>query len=125
MYDAVLVGVTEGGSDLVSEAHHFLHREFPLAIQPLAQRLPLDVGHHVVEETVGFAGVVERQDVGMREVCCDLDLTHEALDAEARGEFRAKNLDCYLAPMLEVLGEIDGCHPARTEFPFDGVAVGE
>ena len=49
----------------------------------------------------------------------------ETLSAEHRGEFGSQGLDCDLAVMLQVLGEIDRGHPTATDLPFDGVAVGE
>ncbi len=37
------------------------------AWQPLSQRLALDERHDVVQEAIGFAGVVQRKNVGMKE----------------------------------------------------------
>jgi hypothetical protein len=47
--------------------------------QLVTQRLALDVRHDVVEEALGVTGVVQRQDVRMREVGRDLDLLVEPL----------------------------------------------
>ena len=40
-------------------------------------------------------------------------------------EFGTQHLHRDLTVVLQVLGEIDRCHAAATEFPLDGVAVGE
>jgi hypothetical protein len=61
----------------------------------------------------------------MLEAGCQLDLAQKALGAEDGAEFRAEHLDGHLAPVLEVLGEIDRGHAAGAEFPLNAVAVGE
>ena len=38
-------------------------------------------------------------------------------------ELRTKDLDCYLAVMLEVLGQVDGGHAAAADFRLDQVAI--
>ena len=97
----------------------------PLAGQPVAQRLALDVGHHVVEEAVGVAGVEHAEDVGMLEPGGDLDLAGEPVGAERGGQLGAQHLDRHLAVVLQVLGEVDGGHAALAELALDAVAVGE
>jgi hypothetical protein len=61
----------------------------------------------------------------MLELCADLDLAGEPLCAERGGELWAKNLYCYLAAMLQIIGEIHRGHAALTQFTDDGVMVGE
>ena len=53
------------------------------------------------------------------------DFLDEPLGAEHGGEFRPQHLDRDLALVLEILGEVDRGHTARTDFPLDGVPVGE
>ncbi len=55
----------------------------------------------------------------------NLYLIEESVAAENSGEFRPHHLHRHLAFVLQVLGEVDGGHAARTEFPLDFVAVGE
>ena len=55
----------------------------------------------------------------------DLDLAMEPLGAQRGGEFLAQHLQRDLAVVLQVLGEIDRGHPARTQLPLDRVAVSE
>ena len=52
-----------------------------------------------------------------------LDLDHEPLGAEHRGEFRLEHLDRDLAIVLEVVREIDRGHAARAELALDAVAI--
>jgi hypothetical protein len=61
----------------------------------------------------------------MRELRGGLDLEQEAVEAEAGGEFGAKNLQRNSAVVLEIEGKIDGGHPALPELALDGVAVDE
>ena len=84
MDDALPVGVGQRVGDLARDLQRVLHRELGLARQAVPQRLALDVGHDVVEEAVGLARVVQRQDVGMAQVGRDLDLAQEPLGAERR-----------------------------------------
>ncbi len=55
----------------------------------------------------------------------EFDLLEEALAAEDGGEFGAEHLDRDLAPVLQVLGEVDGRHATRTKLTLDAVAIGE
>jgi len=61
----------------------------------------------------------------MTEVCRDLDLVKEPFRPENSGQFRTKHLHRHLAVVLDVVGEVDGSHAAKAEFPLDSVAVGE
>ncbi len=55
----------------------------------------------------------------------DLDLAAEALGTERGGELRAEHLDRDLAIVPEVVGEVDGGHPAGADLPDQRVAVRE
>jgi hypothetical protein len=61
---------------------HGLDVEPPLALEPGAERLALDVRHHPAEEAAGLAGVEERDDVGVLEAGGGADLGQEAVRAE-------------------------------------------
>ena len=77
------VGVVQGRGHVARDLERVLQRQLPLALEPLAQRFALDVGHDVVEQIPGLAGIVERHDVGMIEPGGDLDL--RAGTARGRG----------------------------------------
>jgi hypothetical protein len=61
----------------------------------------------------------------MIEVRCDLDLAEETIDANRSGQLRPEHLDRDLAIMLEIVSEIDGCHPTSTELTLNRVAVSQ
>ena len=86
-----------------------------LAGQPLAQRLALDVRHHVVEQAVDVARVVQRQDVRMVQPGGDVDLAEEPLPADRGGDLGVEDLDRDAAVVLLVLGQVDRGHPAAAQ----------
>jgi hypothetical protein len=85
----------------------------------------LHVRHDVVEEPVGLAGVVEREDVRMTELGSDLDLAQEAFRTYCSSELRTKDLYGNLATVFEVLGKIDRRHPTATNDALNSIAVSE
>ena len=74
MDDTELVGTGECSEYVAGDAEHVLQREPLLALQPLPQRLTLDIGHGVPQTPGGFAGVEEREDVWVTELCGESDL---------------------------------------------------
>ena len=88
--NAVSVRVVEGGEHGESDSERVVDRELLLAVEPRAQRLTLDVWHHIVQQPVGGAGVEEREEVRVLQVGRNADLTQEALDAEDRTETRGR-----------------------------------
>ena len=61
----------------------------------------------------------------MLQVGCDLDFLEEPFGPEDGGEFGPQHLDRDLAVVFQVLGEVDGRHPAHAKLSLNGVAVGE
>ena len=95
------------------------------ASQPLSECRALDVGHHVVEEPVCLTGVMERQDVGVREPGGDFDLLEEALRTDGMRQFRLEHLHGYRAPVSQVPGEVHCRHTATAELTLETVTAGE
>ena len=54
MHDAQAMGVSDGVSNLEDNAERVVESELFLAFEKMTQRLPLDVRHDVVEQTVCF-----------------------------------------------------------------------
>ena len=123
--DAVLVRVVERVDHFARDAHRLVDAELRLAIELLAQRLALDVGHDVEQESVGRAGIEQRQDVRMLQRRRRLDLLHEPLGAEHRGELGLEELERDLAIVLQVGAQIHRRHAALTEMALDAVAARE
>ena len=85
--DAALVREAQRPRHRLRDLECLLHRKLLLPIQLVAQGLALDVGHDVVQERVGHAGIVERQDVGMLQVGGDFNFDQKSLGADDGGEF--------------------------------------
>ena len=125
MDDVVAVRIGQRTRYLPSDLGGVVDGELFLAVEPVTQGLSLDIRHDVVEEAVGFPRIVEGQDVGVRESRSDLDLAHEAVGAEHRGELGSQHLDRDGAMMLEIAAEIHRGHPAATELVLDRVTPGQ
>jgi hypothetical protein len=123
--DPAAVRIVERLGRLEGDPHRVGHRQLTLALEPGAQRLALHVGHHVPEESVGLAGVEERQDVGVLELRSELDLLEEALGAEHRRELRVQHLDGHEPVVPHVLREPHGGHPTAAELALQRVTVGQ
>lgn len=68
-----------------------------------------------------LAGVVQREDVGVREDGGDLDLAQEAVASDRRGEVGPQHLHGNTAAVPQVLGKIDGRHPAASDLFHDPI----
>ncbi len=53
------------------------------------------------------------------------NLLHEALGTQHGGEFRFEHLHGHATLVLEILGEIDRGHTARSDLALDAIPVGE
>lgn len=53
------------------------------------------------------------------------NLGEETFAAERGSQFGEENLDGDVAVMSEVMGEVDGGHPAASEFAHDPIAISE
>ena len=129
MDDPARMRVRERGGDLAGDAECVAYGELAFAVETGAERLPLDQRHHVEEQpvgaSVGGAGVVEREDVGVPERRGGPDLPEKPLRAECVPKLGAENLDGDQSVVLAITGQIHRGHPALPQLALDGVAVGE
>src|SRR5882762_5730622 len=102
--------VVERAGDAGGKTDRLLDRELPLSLEPLPQRFAFHVRHHVVDQAAGLAGIEQREDVGVLQMCGYPDLTEEALDPEHSGELGAQHLQGDVAIVLEITREIHGGH---------------
>ncbi len=122
---ALPVGIVERARHLRGDPDRHLDGELLVPPQTVAERLAFHVGHDVECGASDLPRVVQGEDVGMLEVGGGLDLLKEALGPDHRGELRAEHLECHFAMVLDVLGQVDGRHPARAELALEHVAVPE
>jgi len=123
--DVVSVRVGEGVRDFAGDPQGIGQRKLLFSSQAVSQRLALDEGHDVVEQAVGRAGVVQRQDVGVLQPGFDPDLPQESLGAEAGGELGPEHLESHVATMPEIAREIHMRHPPVTELAADRIMFGQ
>jgi len=124
------VSVRQGGRYLPDQSDRLLHRKVSLSCEPVAETFSPYERHDVEKEgrTLALLGrnltrVVQRQDMGMGEPGGDPDLAGEPFGAEQRAQLRPEDFERHLAVMLEVIGQIDGGHPAPPELPLHCVAA--
>src|SRR4029077_387307 len=115
----------QGAGDISRNLQGVVYRQLPLAKQPVPQRFAFNVRHHVVENAVYLPGVVQGQDVRMREFRRDLDFAQESLRLDGLGDIRLHDLQRDLAVVFLVLGEVDDRVAAAAELALDRVAAGE
>jgi len=77
-----LMRVAQRVGDFMGDPERVVHGGLLLAIEPLAQRLTVDVRHDLVEESVGLAGVVEPENVWVTQRGRRRDLAEESLRVE-------------------------------------------
>ena len=96
----------------------------PVASQPFAERLALDVGHGEPQPAVGqLAGVEHGEDVRVLQPGGDLDLALEPGRALRRDQLGVQHLEGDGAVVAEVVREEDRGHAAPAELALDGVAA--
>jgi len=123
VYEAVVVGVGEGVSDLDDDVDGFLLAEAVAAGEVVGDGLALDVFHDEVVVAAGLADVDGLDDVGVVELAGGLAFFVEALDvlgvfAEAAGQ----DLDRDRAVEAELLGFVDERHRPGPDLAQDLVA---
>ncbi len=119
------VGMSEGIGHFEGDLDRVLHRQLPLPVDPVPQRLTLHKGHDVVEQPVGLPRIVHAEDVRMLETGGEPDLTLEPVGADARGQFGMQHLDGDIPIVLDILGQKNGCHSSPAKLARDGVAIGQ
>jgi hypothetical protein len=61
----------------------------------------------------------------MGELRGDLDLAQKSLRSDGVRQLGLEKLDRDLPSMSDVIGEIDGCHPAAADLALDSIAPGQ
>ena len=87
MDNVVAMRVVERAPNLTRDAHRVVDRQLRLPGQPFPERLALDEGHDVVQQSVGVARIDEAKDMRVLEVGRDSDFGEEARRTDCVGEF--------------------------------------
>ena len=127
--DPVSVRVGKRVADVAQYDGGLFDRQRAIVREAISQRPSLFIGHHVVRSAVHLARIVERHDVRMTQLRCDLDLAKKPRLAEPRGELRPHDFDCHVTRVPDVAGQEHGGHPALPDTANhaipDGDRVGE
>ena len=95
--------------------HSLLYWKLLVSIETLAQRFTFNVWHHIIQKTLGVAGIVQRQDVRMVKPGCELYLSQKTIGAKGGREIGMQNLERNYPFMLDVLSEINRSHSATPQ----------
>jgi hypothetical protein len=117
----VPVSVGQCVSHLAHDSHRVGHRKLPLALDPSAERFPLDERHGVVQEAVGLARCEQRHDMGMLERGSQLDFATKAIGTDRRRELMRQYLDDDTAPEREIFRLEHPAHTATGKLVRDAV----
>jgi hypothetical protein len=120
--DVLAVRVVQGAGDGLRYVHGFLDRKLTFPLEPFPDGLSFQVRHDVVQKTVGFTRVVQRQDMGVLQVRRRLDLGEEPLGPDDSGQLWLEHLQRDLPLVLQVVGKIYRGHASLTELSLDVVA---
>ena len=121
MHDAARVGVIERLGHVARDRERRIDGKRSFAIQPLAQRLAAHEGHDIEEMPRRIARIEQRQDVRMAELRRDLDLAKKSLGADGARQLGIEHLDRDLAPMAQVVGQVDRRHSAAANLALDAI----
>ena len=122
---ALLVRVTERLRHIAQDLHRIGDRQRAVPHELVAQREAIDKWHHVEEQPVRLARIVEREHVRVLQRRRDSHLTQEPFLAERRREILVQHLDRDVPLVLDVAREVDRGHATFAELTLDGVAVRE
>ena len=123
MQDIAGMRVVERIGDFAGDACHLARRHAAGArLDPLAQRVTLDVGRHVVRHAERVAGIEEGEDVRMLELAEVMDLAQEAFACGGVLDIEAERLDRDRAVVLDVASEVHAGHGAMSEGALGGIA---
>ena len=126
MDDPVAVREAQRGEDLTGVGDRVRRPQAPARPDQLLEVATLDHLHRDVVRPFGFAAVVDRDDVRVRECRGRLGLAAEPLHEELVGRVAVvQDLDRDPPAELVVFREVDVGHSARAEAPDDAVATVE
>jgi hypothetical protein len=124
------MGIAQRVGYVPQDPDRFGNRQLALAAEPGPQRLALDERHAVVQERTRFAGTrplaggEQRDDKGMLQRGCQLDLAVEPIDAQARRELWWEDFDYDLSAECGLLGDEDAAHASAAQLALERVAAG-
>ncbi|MBK6458003.1 MAG: hypothetical protein IPF87_18270 [Gemmatimonadetes bacterium] len=123
MHHLPAMGIVERAGDRRGDTNGLVDPELLLALDALPQRLACDIRHHIEQQPRDFSRVKQRQQMWMLQIRGDADLSQKALDAQHGAELGAQHLERHLAVVPQVVGEVDGRHPAGPDLSIDAIPL--
>ena len=120
MYDVDRMDGMQGGEQLNTDVQDLILWQ-RAAGEAVVEGLTLDVVHHVIVKAVGFAGIVDRHDVGVGELRQHPGFARETRCHVGRGYLRPENLDGDLALEGGILTQKDNAHTPCGDLALQGV----
>jgi hypothetical protein len=121
--DAEFMRAAKSIRDFTSNKKCIVDGQLTLALEAGAQRLARDVRHDVVQKPASITTIEQRQNVGMLQPRCGLDLSQESFASERGSELLMQNLDRHVAIVPQVTRKIHRGHSAGAELALDAIAV--
>ena len=115
----------EGVRDCADNPDPLLEGKLSRPIQPGTKGITRYIGHHVIEIAMLLTRIEQRQDMGMQQLCADLDFPQKPLGSKCRGEFWPQHFDGDIPTVTHVLSEIDSCHSAGAQLALDAKSAGK
>ena len=93
MNDTLPVRDRERVGHFLEDLDRIDNRQCAIPVEPIAQRLARDERHHVIQQSVTFAGCDDGQDMWMLQVGGELGLAAKSRDAHLARQFGRQDLD--------------------------------
>jgi serine/threonine protein kinase len=119
------VRVGERLRDIGAEGRCIWCAHVPLPRQAGAQSLAGHERHHIIEATVGGAGVEKRDDAGVNQFRHERDFALKALGLDGAREVGREDLDRNESSEVIVMRAIDHCHAAPSDLAIELESGGE
>ena len=101
---------------LLHDPHGLRERRVPVLLQRRTERLPFEKGHHEVRDALGFAHVVNGNDVIVFDLRLRAGLAQEARFGFGIGaEIRQQHFERDFAVEARVVRAVHGTHPAAAQ----------
>ena len=107
--------VVQRGRGLSDDLPDLIEGKLGLALQPCLKRLPFDQRHDEVVQSVGVAGIEDRQDSGVVQLAEQPDLAQKPRGSNDRTEMLLQNLEGDGTVLGGVPTAVDKGHAAATD----------
>ena len=122
---AASVGIVDRCRDRRREMQCFLDGQLLLPIELRAQRLALDEGHDVIQQSFRLTRVEQRKQVRVLKISRDFDLGEEPLDAKHGSQLGIQDLQRDSPVVFLLIGEIHRGHSTAPDLTVKAIATEE